>query len=188
MEGCKPFRYADDMVLSFQYLRDAQRVRKVLDRRLEKYGLQLNVDKTRIVPFSKKKHKLGERQGSFKFLGFTFYLGKSIRGAIIPKLKTEGKRFRMKLQGVKSWCRTQRHQIRMVHFWKQLCAKLRGHIAYYGVSHNTRYVRTFVNEVKKIAFKWLNRRSQKRSFNWESFVLFLKHYPLPLVRVYHRLL
>lgn len=119
MEGCKPFRYADDMVLSFQYLRDAQRVRKVLDRRLEKYGLQLNVDKTRIVPFSKKKHKLGERQGSFKFLGFTFYLGKSIRGAIIPKLKTEGKRFRMKLQGVKSWCRTQRHQIRMVHFWKQ---------------------------------------------------------------------
>lgn len=33
----------------------------------------------------------------------------------------------------------------------------------------------------------LNRRSQRRSFNWEAFNKYLKHYPLPTPRIVHDL-
>ena len=46
---------------------------------------------------------------------------------------------------------------------------------------------TFLMKANRILFKWLNRRSQRRSFNWEQFTLFLKANPLPRVTVCHAL-
>lgn len=181
------YRFADDLVICFRYAKDAQRVRKVLTRRLEKYGLQLNENKTKMVKFSKRSVNNGNKQESFNFLGFTFYLGRSAKGVVIPKLKTEGKRFRAKLQRVKAWFRNIRNKEVTLQVWKTFCAKLRGHIQYYGVSHNTRYVEKFIAQARRIAFKWLNRRSQRKSFNWPQFELFTKCFPLPRVKVMHRL-
>lgn len=181
------FRFADDLVVCFRYARDAQRVRKVLAKRLEKYGLRLNEEKTKMVKFSKRGGNGGIKQESFNFLGFTFYLGRSVKGVVIPKLKTEGKRFRAKLQRVKAWFRNIRNKEVTLQVWKTFCAKLRGHIQYYGVSHNTRRVEEFIAQARRIAFKWLNRRSQRKSFNWYQFELFTKRFPLPRVKVMHRL-
>ncbi|MFC3908122.1 reverse transcriptase domain-containing protein [Legionella dresdenensis] len=89
----KVFRYADDLVICCQYETDAQRLRNVLGKRLSKYRLNLNEEKMKMVPFSKRKQRHGTKQGSFDFLGFTFYLAKSCRGRTIPKLKTSGKRY-----------------------------------------------------------------------------------------------
>ncbi len=88
----KAFRYADDLVICCQYEEDAVRVRKALGKRLDTY--KLNEEKTKMVNFSKSKTRRGIKQGAFDFLGFAFYLGRSLRGHIIPKVKTCGKRYR----------------------------------------------------------------------------------------------
>ena len=181
------FRYCDDVVICCQYEYDSERIKKALGNRLSKYGLKLNVEKTKLVTFSKRKSGTGTRQGTFDFLGFTFYWGRSRRGAVIPKVKTCGKRFRAKLVKVRKWAREIKDRFELKEIWRRFCIKIRGHIQYYGVSFNTKYVSHFLFRAIRIMFKWLNRRSQRKSFNWEKFGLFLKAYPLPMVKVCHSL-
>ncbi len=190
-EHCKGkveiFRYCDDGVICCRYEADAERIRTALAKRLEKYKLRLNEEKTKMAKFSKVKAKLGEKQGSFDFLGFTFYLGRSKKGLLIPKLKSCGKRIRSKLKKVNEWCKSIRNKYKLKTIWELFCSKLRGHIQYYGVTFNTTAVRNFVRSSVNIMFKWLNRRSQRRSFDWDKYQLFIKQNPLPKVRVYHNL-
>jgi group II intron reverse transcriptase/maturase len=132
----KLFRYADDGVICCEKEEDAIRVKAGLTKRLAKYKLSLNEDKTKLVEFSRKKAEQGQPQGTFDFLGFTFYWGKSRRGNWIPKLKTNGKTMRKKLVRVKEWIKTNRNKVKLKELWKTFQAKLRGHIQYYGVSFN----------------------------------------------------
>ena len=190
-EHCKGkveiFRYCDDGVICCRYEADAERIRTALAKRLEKYKLRLNEEKTKMVKFSKVQAKLGEKQESFDFLGFTFYLGRSKKGLLIPKLKSCGKRIRSKLKKVNEWCKSIRNKYKLKTIWELFRSKLRGHIQYYGVTFNTTVVRNFVRSSVNIMFKWLNRRSQRRSFDWDKYQLFIKQNPLPKVRVYHNL-
>ncbi len=180
------FRYADDLVICCEFERDALRVRKALSGRLSRYKLSLNEQKTRLVDFARPRS--GQpRPDVFDFLGFTFYWGRSRNGAPTPKVKTNGKRMRAKLKSVNVWGRTIRSRYPLKHIWSVFCAKLRGHIQYFGVSFNIRAVQTFLMKATRILFKWLNRRSQRRSFNWEQFALFIKAHPLPRATVCHPL-
>ena len=163
------FRYADDLVVCCQLEEDAKRINKALKQRLEKYRLTLNEEKTHCVSFSKSAYGRGVKQGVFDFLGFTFYLGRSRRGLVIPKLKTSKKRFRSKLKNVKVWAKRIRNRERLKVIWSIFCTKLEGHIRYSGVSFNVYEVNNFVWMATRILFKWLNRRSQRKSFNWEKF-------------------
>ncbi len=181
------WRYADDAVICCQYNEDAVRVRSALSKRLAKYKLKLNEDKTTSVSFSRSAYKQGKAQGVFNFLGFTFYWGCSRKGAPIPKVKTCGRTMRAKLKNVGEWGRKVRNQYRLKQIWGAFCSKLVGHIRYFGVSFNTKAVETFVNQAVKILFKWLNRRSQRKSFNWQQFNLFVEKNPLPTIKVYHSL-
>ena len=181
------FRYADDLVICCQLASDAARVHKALGLRLAKYGLRLNEDKTRLVNFSKARRARGERQESFDFLGFSIYLGKSRKGATIPKLRTSRKRLRSKLKRVTEWARTMRSRVRLSALWKTFVAKVRGHIAYYAVSFNKIGVSLFVRNATWILFKWLNRRGGKRRLSWEKFQRFMQAFPLPAVRIHHAL-
>ena len=188
MKGAvEAFRYADDLVICCRYEADAARIKKVLGQRLEKYKLKLNEDKTKIVQFSKRRERCGIKQDAFDFLGFTFYLGRSLKGRVIPKLKTCGKRYRSKLKRVKEWASKIRNRAALPLIWKTFTAKLRGHVQYYGVSFNVNAVKCFVGEATKILFKWLNRRSQRKSFDWSRFALFKKKNPLPQAKVHHKL-
>ncbi len=181
------FRYADDGVICCQYDADAKRIREALGKRLGKYKLELNEEKTKQIPFDKRLVAKGIKQGTFDFLGFTFYLERSNSGRIIPKLKTRAKTMRAKLNKVKEWIKTIKDRKSLKQIWNTFVAKLRGHINYYGVSHNTKSVSKFIDEAKNIVFKWLNRRSQRRSFTWESFAKYIESHPLPIVRIVHRL-
>lgn len=183
----KAFRYADDLVICCRYEEDARRIKAVLGKRLAKYKLELNEEKTSMVSFSKRNFRRDIKQGSFEFLGFRFYLGMTLKGATIPKVKTSGKRFRSKLNNVKTWARKIRNKIPLGEIWKTFCAKLSGHVQYYSVSFNTKMVAKFIHETRKIIFKWLNRRSQRKSFDWNKFILFVKKHPLPNAKVVHRL-
>jgi RNA-directed DNA polymerase len=188
MKGAiRNFRYADDMIICCRYEEDAKRIKEVLIKRLAKYRLRLNEDKTKLVKFSKKASQQGIKQESFDFLGFTFYLGKSQRGKTIPKLKTAGTRLRAKLKRVNEWARKVRNSQPLKTIWKVLCSKLRGHVQYYGVNFNGKHVQRFLYESEKIIFKWLNRRSQRKSFEWKEFRLFTKKNPLPVAKIYCQL-
>jgi RNA-directed DNA polymerase len=166
---------------------DAKRIRDALGKRLEKYKLQLNEEKTKLVSFNKKQATLGKEQGTFDFLGFTFYLGKSRAGRIIPKLRTRAKSFRIKLNRVTEWAKQIRNKIQLQEIWKLFCMKMRGHIQFYGVTFNIEKVRDFLYEGTRIVFKWLNKRSQRKSFSWEKFNLFIKKNPLLKTQIMHRL-
>jgi len=181
------FRYADDLVICCRYARDAERIRKALAGRVDKFGLALNEAKTRLVSFTRPAR--GERgaRAVFDFLGFTFYWGRSRRGRPLVKVKTSGKRLRAKLKAVNEWAKHTRSRCSMQEFWAVLCAKVRGHLRYYGVSFNVPALNAFVHKVRRLVFKWLNRRSQRRSFTWEAFARYALAHPLPRVAVYHRL-
>lgn len=181
------FRYADDGVICCQFEEDAQRIRKTLGKRLEKFKLQLNEEKTKLVAFDKRLAKQGIGQETFDFLGFTFYWGKSRAGRTIPKLKTRSKTMRIKLKRVNEWAKKIRNEKTMNEIWKIFKSKLRGHVQYYGVSHNAERVHYFIHKARKILYKWLNRRSQRKSFTWGKFLLFEVKDPLPTVKIVHRL-
>jgi RNA-directed DNA polymerase len=182
----KMIRYVDDVVICCQYMRDAERIKSALSNRLVKYGLEMNEDKTKLVKFSKRKQRT-EKQETFDFLGFTFYIGKSQKGFYLIKVKTNSKRFRAKLKKVNDWARTIRNKRPLKKVMEIAAAKLRGHIQYYGVSHNYADVKTFTHRVTEILFKWLNRRSQRKSFTWEKFQEFLKRVNFPRAKICHKL-
>ncbi len=181
------FRYADDAVICCQYESDAQRIRQSLGKRLEKFRLQLNEEKTKLVSFDKREAARGVKQETFDFLGFTFYWGNSKTGRIIPKLRTRAKTMRTKLKRATEWIKQIRNKRPMKEIWEILKAKLRGHIQYYGVSHNFERVRQFLRETERTVFKWLNRRSQRKSFSWDKFKLYLTAHPLPEARIVHKM-
>ena len=181
------FRYCDDFVICCQDDYDTKRIMKVLGKRLSKFGLKLNEDKTKLVPFSRFEAGKGKQQGAFDFLGFTFYLGRSKTGRVIPKVKTIGKRVRSKLKRVNDWCRKIRNQYKLKEIWKRFCIKLAGHIQYYGVSFNSKRVAIFCKHAIHLFFKWINRRSQRRTFSWDKFKQFMKRFPPPRARVCHKL-
>lgn len=183
----KMILYADDMVICCQNHRDAERIKLALSKRLAKYGLKMNEDKTKLVKFSVRKQKRGGPQETFDFLGFTFYIGKSRKGYLIVKVKTIGKRFRSKLKKVNEWARAIRNKTSLKQIMKIAAAKVRGHIQYYGVSHNYAKVNTFIHKVIGILFKWLNRRSQRKSFTWENFLLLLDSIKFPKAKICHKL-
>lgn len=182
------FRYCDDMVICCNLKKDAMRIHKALANRLNRFGLSLNAKKTCQVSFNKLDRNAGIKQGSFDFLGFTFYFGRSAKGKVIPKLKTSRKRIRSKLRQMNLWAKEVRCKKKFADIWRIFCSKLRGHINYYCVSFNTTAVKMFIYRAKQILFKWINRRSQRRSMRWEQFNKYIEANPLPLVRVKHSFL
>jgi len=179
--------YADDLVICCQHHRDAERIKLALSKRLGKYGLKMNEEKTKLVKFSIRKQKRGDPQETFDFLGFTFYIGKSRKGYSLVKVKTIGKRFRSKLKKVNEWARAMRNKASLNQIMKIAASKVRGHVQYYGVSHNYKSVSSFIHKVTTILFKWLNRRSQRKSFIWEKFRMLLDRIKFPKAKICHKL-
>lgn len=133
-------RFADDFIMGFEHLEDAQKVRRVIDKRFARFGLKVNAEKTRLVPFKRPPSQGSDPQGgpgTFDFLGFTLYWGKTRRGSYVVKPKTASKRFRRALDSISQWCRENRH-LGLREQWDALNAKLRGHDAYYAISYNSR--------------------------------------------------
>ncbi|MFH1437365.1 MAG: group II intron reverse transcriptase/maturase [Pseudomonadota bacterium] len=182
-------RFADDCAMGFEYREDADRVLKVLPQRLGKYGLSLHPEKTRIVPFARPyRDTTGGKggPGTFDFLGFTHYWGKSHRGSWILKRKTAQDRFSRGLKRMREWCRLNRH-MSMAEQHKTLCRKLEGHYAYYGITGNGPWLERFRERVKKIWHFWLNRRSRRRDdMSWERFAALERgFFTFPSARVVH---
>ncbi|MDM8335809.1 group II intron reverse transcriptase/maturase [Wolbachia pipientis] len=176
-------RYADDLLVCCESEEDAKEFLESLEQRLGKFGLEIAESKTRIVKFGKKGWQQAKREKkkteSFDFLGFTHYSVKSRNGRLVIGHKTSKINLARKLKEIKEWLKTIRNQICLKDWWQVLKAKLRGHYNYFGVSGNYRWLSKFNWAVKKLTFRWINRRSQKKSMNWEQFVHYTQVNPLP---------
>lgn len=184
-------RYADDFLICTENWEECELILKGIEKRLKKFGLELSEEKTRIVEFGRKayddRNNRGSKPGTFNFLGFTHFCSKSRKGKFKVGRKTEKKRFVRGLRKVKNWMKYQRNRKEIKEIWTMLSWMLIGHYRYYGVSDNSRQISHFHDEVRRIAYKWLNRRSQRRSFSWDSFQAYLKTHPLPKPRIYNNL-
>lgn len=180
-------RYADDFVCCFQYKDEADRFYKALKERLSKFELEVAENKSKIIMFGRfaeqDRNKLGlGKPETFDFLGFTHYCGKNRNGKFTVKRKTSKKKFKAKIKAFKQWVKTVRNQD--IHeIFKTVEAKLRGHYNYYGINDNYKMMRKYREVTTRLLFKWLNRRSQRKSFAWEKFELFLKRKPLPTPKI-----
>lgn len=175
-------RYCDDFVVCFEDKGEAERFRQAVGEQMKEHGLELETSKTRIVVFSPRR--FGKGSGVFDFLGFTHYVGKSRNGCYRMKRRTSGKKFRMKIVAFENWLRDKRTQLPVKEIWDTVRQKLLGHYRYYGVTDNFRRLKEYQWRVKQLLFKWLNRRSQRRSMNWETFNEYLRRYSLPNPRIY----
>jgi len=184
-------RYADDLVIGFTKETDARRVLEVLPQRLSKYGLAIHPDKTKLIPFAQPAPRAtgngaggATPPGTFTFLGFTHYWGRSWQGNWVVKRKTAASRLSRALRSIAQWCRFHRHQP-VGEQQQSLGQKLRGHFAYYGITGNSKALQWFRYEVGRCWRKWLNRRNRERSLDWDRFNRLLERYPLPPARVVH---
>lgn len=179
-------RYADDFVCCFQYKKDADRFYQALQKRLKKFNLEMAKDKTKIIPFGRFAQENCKRKGlkkpqTFDFLGFTHYCSKSKNGHFRVKRKTSSKKVQSKLKKSKEWLKANRTK-GTEFIMDRMIRSLNGYYNYYCITDNLREVSKYLYQVTKLLFKWLNRRSQKKSYTWEKFNLLLKRFPLPKPR------
>jgi len=182
-------RYADDFVVCFQYRDEAIAFWKMLGQRLDKFGLGTAEKKSRIIRFGReawrKSQQGGRKVTTFDFLGFTHYGCRTQRGRFRLGCKTSNKKFRQKMKTMNQWLKSIRNLVQLKEWWQKLGVKMIGHYRYYGISGNYHGLRQFYNNTVSLAYKWINRRSQKRSYNWKQYINFLMWNPLPKPKIYH---
>jgi group II intron reverse transcriptase/maturase len=174
-------RYADDFVCAFQLEADAERFYGVLGERLGNFGLEVAAEKTNLLRFSPINWKASK---AFEFLGFEFRWGLSRWRKPVIKRRTARKKYRAALANFQAWCCEHSRLPKKVLFAK-LNAKLRGYYNYYGIKGNYKSLHDFFYQVTRILFKALNRRSQRRSYNWKGFAELLRVFKLERPRICH---
>jgi hypothetical protein len=190
---CKGFaqliRYADDFIVCFQSGSEAKTFGEELKQRLGKFALRIAEGKARIIEFGRyvwaKARREGKKVATFDFLGFTHYCDKTRRGKFKLGRKTSVKKFRQKLEEMNLWLKKARNFVELKEWWKVLRVKLLGHYRYYGASGNMQALRKFYIQTSKLAYKWINRRSQKKSFTYAQYCKFKEYNPLPEPKIYH---
>jgi len=184
-------RYADDALFSFDSMKEAEVFHKELIKRLETFGLSVNESKTKIIPcgsrVAREYAKARKKMPTFTFLGFLHVWGKSKnrkRNEIFWRMKrrTDPIRYRKKLADMKTHLMRYRHSKRLIPY---TISVIRGYMNYFAVNDNIYRIGSFLTIVKRLLFRALNRRSQKKSYNWERFqkILDLSGYPKASVLV-----
>ena len=182
-------RYADDFVVCFQYRDDAIQFYNALPHRFAKFGLELAEEKTKIIQFGRyaQQNRKQDNKGkpeTITFLGFTFYCGRNRNNThFIVKVKSSRKKIADKLKKMNQWLKKNRH-MSVKELIRRVNMSLIGHYRYYGITHNSRSLDKFMFQVKKQLYKWLNKRSQRRSYTWETFQDgLLRTFPLAMPKI-----
>jgi len=183
-------RYADDFIVCFESGSEAKAFTDMLKQRLGKFGLKIAEGKSRVIEFGRyvweKTQRGNGKVATFDFLGFTHYCDKTRKGKFKLGRKTSRVRFIQKVKVMNEWLKDIRNLVKLKEWWKVLKVKLFGHYRYYGISGNMRGIRQYYFQVSKLAYKWLNRRSQKKSFTYAKYCRFINEYnPLPQPKIYH---
>jgi group II intron reverse transcriptase/maturase len=173
------FRFADDFVSCFEYRHEAAAYERALKQRMKPYGLEVAPDKTKMIRFGRNG---GPYNGRFDFLGFEYRWEPDRQGRPTVKRRTARKKLQGSVQRMGQWLRAQRHR-KLPELMNTLKAKLRGHWNYYGVIGNSQSLNQYYYLTCQLLHKWLNRRSQKRSYTWRGLVRLLTRFEVPRPKI-----
>lgn len=172
-------RYADDFVVAFQYKDEAKMFYRALSPRLNKFNLELAADKTSIKRFSRFQVS---QASHFEFLGFRLYWEADFKGEARVRRETSPKKHRVALSTFYQWIKVNRHK-RLNNLIPALNRKVQGFRNYFALSGNSRSINNIFDRILKSLLKWLNRRSQRKSFTWKGMKSMLKHFGFQSMRV-----
>lgn len=183
-------RFADDLVMGFQYRNEAECFLQALRDRLAKFGLETHQEKTRLIEFGRfaaaNRAERGEsKPETFDFLGFTHICSKTRKSnRFTIRRKTIAKRLRMKTKAVREGIMRRRHNP-VPEQGKWIRSVITGHFNYYGVPGNKQALDAFRTEAIKQWFRALRSRSQKaRRLTWERFKRLIATW-VPTVKIKH---
>lgn len=165
-------RYADDLVLGFQYRTEAERFLREFRERLAKFGLEITcrqdtTDRVRAVCRRGRKQRRQEKPETFTLLGFTHYCGHCHRnGAFIVWRITAQKRMATKLKAIKAELQRRKHH-RTTEVGAWLRRVVPGYYQYHAVPGNTRQLRMFSRRVCWLWRTVLVRRGQRAQVEWD---------------------
>ena len=120
-------------------------------------------------------------------MGFTHFIDRTRRGTFKVGRRTSKKKFRAKIKAINEWLKSVRNAVKLKEWWAVLRLKLLGHYRYYGLSGNFKGIERYYLRVLALVYKWINRRSQKRSYTRKGFTQYLGYYPIPKPRIYRNL-
>jgi RNA-directed DNA polymerase len=175
-------RYADDFVVAFQYRHEAEAFYRVLPKRLNKFGLSVAPEKTHLKRFSRFHPG---RKRSFQFLGFEFYWSLDANRKPRVRRHTAPKKLKSAMSEFYQWIKYNRSRP-LKEAIPVLKRKLMGFQNYFGLPDNSRSLSRLSGYVLHSLYKWLNRRSQRRSYNWSSFKDMLGYFKIEPLRVRKR--
>jgi len=189
LEGeCYLVRYIDDFIVCFQHKRDADRFVEVLGKRLAKFALTLEPNKTRLIEFGRFAERnakaKGKKPDTLYFLGFTHYCTTSRNGRFRVGRRTEKSRLKRSMNNLQNRIREAMH-------WKvgvqidRINRTLSGHYNYYGIGGNFQSLAKVYNLAVSYLKKMLSRRSQKGYVTWELFGKIMEKYPIlrPYIKI-----
>jgi hypothetical protein len=181
------FRFADDFLACFQYRDDAEAFLKQLSERVNGFGLELAMEKTRCIEFGRfardSARKRGEKPKEFTFLGFTHYCGKTKSGYFKVKRRTSRKKFGQSLHKFGTWARRARNVLRKGEMLRRARVRIVGHLNYYAITDNAAGCHTYLHHATRIVFKWLNRKSQRKAYTWARYRQALAWVGWPALRI-----
>ena len=178
-------RYADDFVCFFQYKEEAEKFYEALKARLNKFGLELSKEKSRIIRFGRfaKQNSENGKTETFDFLGFTHINGKTRAGKYRVVHTTSKKKLKAKKQSIKAWFKENMHK-KASDTIEKLNRKIVGHYAYYGISGNSQSLVNFYTFVLDAFYKALTRRSQRQWITPKRYRMLLEHFPIIKPKIY----
>lgn len=176
-------RYCDDMVFIFECREDAAKLWRVLGKRLNKYGLEIHADKSRLLTSgslaAKRGEEAGKRMETYQFLGFTCYWGKARKGFWRLKFTSRSDRFTRALQGIRNHLREELVTPEIEKTLKGVVRRVKGWMNYHAISDNQRRVNSFLYQVRRAIQRWFNRKGSKRSLQWEDLPHWLSRIGFP---------
>lgn len=183
------FRFADDFLCVFQFKEEAEMFERNLKDRLEGFGLQIAPEKTKRMEFGsyavQNAKRRAEKPATFTFLGLTHYCGKTRNGYFKVKRQTSIKKFKIKLREYTEWIQKERNKFRTGELLRRAKARVQGHLNYYAITDNARMCSLYTYWISRITFKWINRRSQRHSYDWTEYDQMLEDigWPKPRIKV-----
>ena len=180
-------RFVDDFVCCFEYKRDAERFGRQLMERMRKFGLELAMEKTRMIKFGRfAREDLAQykvKPETFEFLGFKHVCGMDKLGKFalirIPKQKS----CRKFLDRTSKWLKQHVHWKRRDQ-QKHLTMMLNGFYQYFALNHCTRKLDWILREVRCQWRRCITRQSQRHRTFW-CYLCSREWFNLPSAKVLH---
>ena len=171
-------RFADDFIILFQYENEARDVYERLVKRLERFGLEAEQEKTHILPFGRYKGT----DETFDFLGFTHFNSRTRTGKYTVGHRVSKKKKKLFRQKLKAWAKDNRI-LPTDMYMKKLNTKFTSTIRFNAISGTMKEMIKLKQIAFWVTFKWINRRSQRRSYStaefcrlWDKYIDGLKIY------------